>query len=125
MRKRRNSGITLLELLAYSALFILAATATMRALAESRELQGRARDKVDLLLITQTEMDRLRHMPVGELEEGKVVYTKDLWPAGTQLAVEIKKHDDATWLVDLQATRESVEGKPSARLTTILPREEP
>jgi len=115
----KRHGITLLELLIFLAVWAIVAVATMRVLGDSRVLRSNARDRSVMALLAQGELERIRLLPPAELAEGEQTVSRPDWPSGVSATVRIDRRDDGTWLVDVSMARESFEGKPSVRLTTI------
>lgn len=123
MRKRSKlfhcRGVTLLECLIYSALLSVLSVWTMRIIGESRVLRANARDRAAMTLIAQSELERLRTVSASELQEGKNEFHREEWLDGVNASVELVPREDGGWLIDVRVSRESIEGKPRVRLTTI------
>jgi type II secretory pathway pseudopilin PulG len=121
--KRTSHGsqraLTLLEMMIFVSVFSLLAVATMRCIGDGRLLRGNARDRSVMTAIAQSELERVRTMPAGDLNGGRVERRDPSWPSGTVAAVELTPRPDGTWLVDVTVTRDGVEGRPSVRLATI------
>lgn len=121
-RRTGNSrGVTLLELLVYSAIWGMLAVATMRVLGDSRMLRSNGRDRSAMALIAQSEIERVRAMPAEDLTEGSRPRADSTWPSDVAATVTLARRDDSTWLVDVRVGRDSVEGKPEVRLATVRP----
>jgi Tfp pilus assembly protein FimT len=116
---RRDRGVTLIELTVYMAVWATVALATMHVLGDARMTRANARDRGVMTLIAQGELERVRQLPAAALKEGSENRKDPDWPSGVTATVTLKRRDDATWLVDVQVERESPEGKPHVRLTTI------
>lgn len=115
----KSRGVTLVECLIFCTLWAILAVATMRVLGDGRVLRGNARDRSTMALIAQSELDRVRALPPQELKAGTTGRTDATWPSDTAATVSLTRRDDGTWLVDVRVARQSVEGKPEVRLTTI------
>jgi len=113
--------MTLLELLIFASAFTLLAVATMRCIGDGRVLRANARDRSLMTAIAQSELERARTMPAGELAGGRTERRDPTWPTGTAAVTEVTPRPDGTWLVDVTVSREGVEARPTVRLTTIRP----
>lgn len=120
-RRGFRKGFTLLETLIYSAVFALVAVSTLRVVGDARVVRSNARDRSVMALLAQSEMERVRSLPPDSLTEERREITSPDWPEGVLATVETRRRADGTWLLDITVRRESIEGKPSVRLTTILP----
>jgi type II secretion system protein I len=116
----RRRGFTLLECLIYCALFSMLAVGTMRVVGESRLVRSNARDRTQLAVIAQTELDRLRTEPAANRKPGVQKLSRPEWPKGTQLEIETKGADGGLLHVEIRARRESIEGKPTVNLATVI-----
>jgi hypothetical protein len=114
-------GVTLLEVMIYTAVWTALAVATMRVIGDGRTLRSNARDRGAMVLIAQNELERARTLPSDKLTTGSTERTSADWPSGVKARVELSPRADGAWLVDVVVTRESVEGKPSVRLATVRP----
>lgn len=113
-------GVTLLEMLIFVAVFALIAVSTLRVVGDARVIRSNARDRAVMVLIAQTELERLRAAPPAQRMEGTELKHSPEWPEGTQVRVETTRHDSGMWMLDVKVNRESIEGKPSVRLTTLV-----
>lgn len=91
----------------------------MRVVAEARTIRSNARDRSVLTLIAQEELDRLRALPAASLIEGSTINTLPNWPSGTVSLATVSRGPLQSWQLDVEITRESTEGKPAVRLTTL------
>ena len=114
-----RSGVTLIEPLVFVALFAIVSAFTMQALGNSRMLRSNARDRLTMTLIAQSELERIRSLPAAELAEGEDVRSDPQWPSGVAAIVRLAEMDGGHWAVDVEVSRESLEGKPTIRLATI------
>lgn len=119
--RKGSKGFTLLECMIYCALFAMLAVGTMRVIGEARMVRSNARDRTQLALLAQGELDRIRSAPVAERKVGVQTLTKPGWPSGTQLQVELQTTTGGMLSVEVRATRSSIEGKPTVRLASLVP----
>lgn len=117
---KRHGGFTLLECLIYCALMSLLAVGTMRAIGDARMIRSNARDRTPLAIIAQSELERLRSEPPGARKAGTEKLTKPEWPRGTRVEVQTTELTSGTWTVEVRAARESIEGKPTVRLASVV-----
>ena len=118
MRTRKFRGLTLVEMVISISLFTFIAVWTMQLLAHGRVLQGRARDKADLVFQLQGHLDTLRTTPAS-LEPGTLsIEDPEGFPKGTTLTTTITGRGGLLEL-DLVALRQSADGPIAARLTTL------
>jgi prepilin-type N-terminal cleavage/methylation domain-containing protein len=117
-RRSDRRGLTLVELIISLSLFTFIAVWTMQLLAHGRVLQGRARDKADLVFQLQGHLDNLRNIPAS-LEPGtQSIQEPEGFPSGTTLTTTITDRDGLLEL-DVVAVRDSADGPIAARLTTL------
>lgn len=119
-RRRHCLGVTLMEALVFAALWTLLAVCTMRVVGDARVLRSNARDRSEMTLIAQSELERVRQIPPVELAEKTTTRTDDQWRAGVHVTTTLKRREDGNWLVTVEVTRESVEGKIPVQLATII-----
>jgi len=114
-------GFTLLECLIVIMMGSLLAVGTLRVIGDARMVRSNARDRLMLATLTQSELDKLRaERPT--LQHG----TRDLrnlegYPEDVELRIAVEPHTSGTLYVEMLATRRSIEGKPTVRLTTLVP----
>ena len=121
MKSRFNSrrGVTLLETMVFVSLWAIVAVGTMTAVAQSSVIRSRAADRSAMVMIAQQELERVRHLPAGDLKEGTEERTLPEWPAGTVAEIETREREDGTWLIDVRVNRSTIEGLAPVRLTTL------
>lgn len=105
----------------YCALFAMLAVGTMRVVGEAHMIRSNARDRTQLAVLAQGELDHIRNAPAAERKVGVQTLTNTEWPTGTQLQVELQPASAGMLSVEVRATRESIEGKPTVRLASLLP----
>jgi hypothetical protein len=99
----------------------LVAVGTAAVLGEGRVLRERARQRAELALIAQGELDRLRTQPIAQLTAGWEAIRRDEWPANVSATVAIERRTDGYWQLSVQAERRSPGGDRAVALTTIHP----
>ncbi len=112
--------MTLIEVMIFCSVFALAAVSTLRVMGDSRVVRSNARDRSTMALIAQSEIERVRSLPAAGLTAGTLPRRDPSWPDGVQMTLTTTPRGDGTWLVDVRVARESLEGKPGVRLTTIV-----
>ncbi len=118
---KSRRGFTLLECMMYSSLFAILAVGTMRVVGDARVIRSNARERTNLAVIAQSELDRVRSMPAAERKPGVQKLSKPEWPSGTTVEVEIQSvAAGGTSTVEVRAQRASLEGKPSVRLASVM-----
>ncbi len=115
----RTRGFTLLECMIVAMLGAILAVTTLRVLGDARQVRGNARDRLMLASLAQGELDRLRTLPAAEVRETTETLTKPDWPEGVALQVITRPYSAETWQIDIVAARQSIEGKPAVRLSTL------
>ncbi len=119
MNRRTAKGVTLLEAIIAFTLLTVIALFTMRAVGQGRIVRGNARAQHELLLLAQEELERVRAIPATELQAGEAEHQDSSWPSTVTSKVLLEKQAGGTWLVDVTLFRETIEGLPPVRLTTI------
>lgn len=120
MRTHSNRGLTLIEVIVAISLLAIISVWTMEVIGNGRALQGRARDKADLLFVVQSELDRLR-VDTSSWQAGEYdIQEKSDWPSETKVTSLITDWGDGIFLLEIEATRESADGFVASRLATLV-----
>lgn len=112
----RNRGVTLMEVLIFSAVIAVVSAMTMRAVGQGRVMRGNARDRITMAALAQGELDRARLTPPGP---GVTQRTDPAWPVGVVAETTVMEGPEGTTAIDVRVWWKSAEGKPSVRLSTL------
>jgi type II secretory pathway pseudopilin PulG len=113
-------AITLVEVLIYVAILPAVTLSTMAALSRGRLLMGVARERQNLTLIAQEELDRIRLLPPSELSDG-VTFQADGDVVTTTTLSRVGPH----WEVQVEASRHTIDGLQPMYLATLRRGETP
>lgn len=119
--KAPSRGLTLLELLVCSFVVALIAVSTMRALGDGRVMRERAKHRAELALLAQSELDRLRSLPMAKLAEGQQAVHREAWPQTVSAVETVRKRGDGFLEISVGMTRKSPGGDFKAALVSIHP----
>lgn len=115
--RKRNWGVTLLECLVFSAVMAIVSGFAMRAIGQGRMIRSNARDRLTMLAIAQSELDRAR---MEANAPGVTERSEENWPSGTVAKTTVASGPGRTRQIFVSVTRESFEGKPEVRLATLI-----
>lgn len=110
-------AVTLIETLIYAGIMAFVAVATMGALGRSAVLRGMARTRSEMLVVAQSELDRLRSLPATDLSSG--VLDGD-WPSDMRVECQVADAPNALKLVRVTVSRDLAEGVKSVTLETAV-----
>lgn len=118
--RRRSHGLTLLETLVYLSIWALLSIATVRALGEARMIRSGAKDRAQMAWMAQEILDERR--VAGTSHDAGTFERLDLSErlAGTEAVFTVEEGPSGTLLLEVVVRRESLEGKPTVRLTTLV-----
>ena len=119
INRRNRRGVSLLEFLVIASLMAILVVATMRTLGNARFLRGVARDRGEMLILAQNELDRMRQQPVSEFQQGVQTFTEESSGKSDTVTVSLTKRDDGNWAADVSVERKGPDGVPMVRLSTI------
>ena len=118
---RTRGGFTLLELLIFMGLFAGLSIATLHVLVDGRLLRAKSRDRQQLALLAQSELDRVRTLDLKEIRKIQSRRTNPEWPAGTE--VEVFTEDgpvSGTTQLGVTVRRDGLDGLAPVRLVTLI-----
>ena len=115
--RKRISGVTLLECLVFSAVMAIVAGFAMRAIGQGRMIRANAKDRLTMLAIAQSELDRAR---MAANAPGVTERSEENWLSRTMAKTTVEAGPDGTRKLSVSVTRESFEGKPEVRLATLI-----
>jgi len=111
-------GVTLMEVLVFTAVLAIVAGFSMRAIGHGRMIRANARDRITMAAIAQSELDRAR---LERPAMGMAQRTDAAWPSGTTATTTVSPGPDGTLALEVVVERESYEGKAPVRLATLMP----
>lgn len=112
-------GLTLVELLIFTAIITIVSGFAMRAIIVGRMTRANARDRLIMLGIVQSELDRLR-VNAASIRPGRSERTDPSWPPASKMASIITARPDGLLQVEVEMTSKAIEGKPRVRLATLV-----
>lgn len=116
----RRRGVTLIEVLAVSALLAIMSVCVMRTLGEGRELRARAADRSEMAMIAQSVLDQARLDPsmIRDVETKELLIDGGARKTSVTLTLTLREHR----LTELRAVarRASIDGIRPVTLTTLL-----
>lgn len=116
-----HHGLTLLEMLLCILVVTILAVTTAQVLGDGRVLRERAKHRAELALFAQSELDRLRAAPIGQLAVGQQAIHRDAWPASVGATATIRKRSDGFLELSVRTERKSPSADFAAVLTSIHP----
>ncbi|MCC5874872.1 MAG: type II secretion system protein [Candidatus Sumerlaeia bacterium] len=118
--RSKKRGITLVEVLVSVSLIAIISVWTMDIIANGRSLQGRARDKADLVSIARMEMDQIRVHGTDWTSGTITLEPRGEWPVGTSVSRTITPGVEGFLLLEVEAMRDTADGPVTASLHTLL-----
>ena len=119
--KTPDRGVTLLEMLFCAFIITLIAVATLSVMGDGRVMRERARQRAELALIAQGELDQLRCLPMAQLTDGQQTVQHEDWPQSVRVVETIRKRDDGFLELEFRAERKSPSGVLKVVLYSIHP----
>lgn len=118
-RLGRASGFTLVECLAFVAIWASVGITSLWAVRHASQARGDARHAAELALIAQSELERARALPAAQLTEGAHPRTNDAWPMGTSCTLTVARRPLGAWTLDVAVGREGARSIKPVRLVTV------
>jgi len=112
-------GVTLVEVLVFTAIITLVSGFAMRAVSVGRMTRANARDRLIMLGLVQSELDRLRLNP-ALLKPGQHERSDPSWPPLSKMSTSIVARPDGLLEVEVRMTSKAIEGKAPVRLATLV-----
>ena len=114
-------GMSLLEMLIACSIFTMIVISTIAVVANGRVMRERAKDRSELALLAQGELDRLRIVPLAEAAPGEQVIRREGWPANVSVTTRIETREDGYLELNVSALRTAPAGDLAVTLTGIHP----
>jgi prepilin-type N-terminal cleavage/methylation domain-containing protein len=113
-------GLTLLEVLAASALLAIMSICVMRTLGEGRELRARAADRSEMAMVAQSVLDQVRLDPtqLRGFDTKEILIDQGVRKTSVTLTVILR--EDRLSELTVLAERASVDGIRPVSLTTLV-----
>lgn len=118
--RRSQSALTLLEVVVCVSIIAIVSVWTMDVIANGRSLQGRARDKADLTVIAQMELDQLRLQNMEWTSGTMELAVRPEWPMGTTVEAILSPHEKGFHLLEVRAMRTTADGPVTSKLQTLV-----
>ncbi len=110
----------MLEAMMYTSLFALTSVAIMKCIAQASNIEDRMQQKSELLLLAQSELERLRLEPEGLPEENPWVYQPINEPETVSIRVDREPRENELQLMTVTAERKSTYGDVRVALETLV-----
>lgn len=120
LRNHRGRGLSLIEVLITTLLLAIVTVATLRVIGESRIVRSAAAIRTELTVMAQSALNKARLAPVEELSIGEspIEFPPES-PPGMTGVLMVKELDSGHLEIDVRIQRDTQNGAPPVRLTTI------
>lgn len=117
--RRAPRGLTLLEMLIAVTIITLMAVSTCEVLGNAKVTRERARQRTELALLAQSELERMRAAPAGDMTPGESEQRPEGTPASVSLERRVTAREDGLLELEVTARRAGATGEIVCRLTTL------